>query len=630
MFVGGENVPLNISGALRRFLRSYGQELQSQDRKFKKLWSREGVEETRSKNEKLRVTATVEEGHQRVREALSLFQTSKDETKQDEALGPEPDDPWQLLHEGECRHKEFAYFTKCVTDEQRVLDQCFASMCSLLATTDPPCVVVFVSRWVLKVARNIFARNGIVPVVAPEWRPLPDDHPYTHLTGSTGNSSFDRLYTFSKFEVARLTQYGRLAAFDADILFMRNATGLESYQNFAASQVPKGKYPDIYMNNGMMVLRPSPRIYNGLVDLWRSGKFTLYYSDEEATEQDVFTELCWVQQRCGPVSDLDACVFNHGSWIPGKFYRDCPASKAVLRHNFKASREPILATNLVRSLQVGTCRQRAAGIPTSEACFPPGTMDEYGEVLDYNFCCYGRNTFFNYVGGNPVCWYKGFTFERCCLGSNDAEMLRKELVDYGDSWYGLSSLPDHPSANWANSICERHYIKHRFTLASLSPKSLGRLGFHEHHLYPLEDPPSYLHFYGLKCRNIDGHLLLFYFAFDKYFARHKDHPIARGLHKRMLVSLEGLAKESGENVNMELSGIGDVVCVPTTCTVRPPPNVQSAAIATRVLLWHFMLTQRMDLTLEIVQKLPAPDTQDFYGIRTLSAGTWGFERNDWL
>ncbi|CAE8586172.1 unnamed protein product, partial [Polarella glacialis] len=128
--------------------------------------------------------------------------------------------PADLLKDGECLYRNFAYFTRCVTDEQRILDQCFASICSLLATTDPPCVVVFVSRWAYETALATFTRNGVVVTIAPEWADLPTDHPYAHLTGSTGNASFNRLYTFVKFEVARLTQYERAASFDVDIIFM--------------------------------------------------------------------------------------------------------------------------------------------------------------------------------------------------------------------------------------------------------------------------------------------------------------------------------------------------------------------------------------------------------------------------
>merc|ERR1712232_1077469 len=129
---------------------------------------------------------------------------------------------------------------------------------------------------------------------------------------------------------------------------------------FAAARVPKGKDPSRYIQNGVNVIRPSLRVYNELVDMWRRGTHELHFSDEELTDTDVAMELCIFKGRCGPVSELDVCMYNHGSWLPFPLGHDCPTDEVVARHGFRADREVDLALELQTALLRNTCRPRAS------------------------------------------------------------------------------------------------------------------------------------------------------------------------------------------------------------------------------------------------------------------------------
>ena len=146
---------------------------------------------------------------------------------------------WNLLEHGECRDRTFAFFSICITESFDILNTCLASLCSLLATTDPPCVVVVVSLWVYRTAGAVLQKNGVIPLVIPEWTPVAKEHPYAHLG--------DHSYSFAALEAFRLSQYGRIATFDIDVLFIRNASRLQDVQAFAASRIPKGKHPSKYV-----------------------------------------------------------------------------------------------------------------------------------------------------------------------------------------------------------------------------------------------------------------------------------------------------------------------------------------------------------------------------------------------
>ncbi|CAE8693878.1 unnamed protein product, partial [Polarella glacialis] len=389
-------------------------------------------------------------------------------------------DPWSLVQDGECQDRSFAFFTICITEVEIVLQNCLASICSLLAATDPPCVVAFVSSWVLRTAGAVLTQNGVLTKVVPQWPGLPKGHPYEHLQA--------RNYTFAKLEAFRLEQYRGLATFDVDVLFMRNASALAEVGPLAASRFPKGPNPASYLNTGVMVLRPSGRLYSEILATLHRGNYSLHYSDDEMTEQDVLIELCVLQGRCGDLHDLDACVYNHGAWIPGTHPRRCRRNSVVARHNFAATRETVLANSLQTAMYRGTCRARTgAGRPRT--CW----SQDYHEEM----CCRQDLRF-----GNPQCWGAGLSYERCCLGVDDSQRLRAELKYAGPSWYGLSSSPEPLPSRFIQAQCVNKYLPMRMTLAGMSSIMEAPADLEESYdrtQWEVDGLPDRLAAWGTKC-----------------------------------------------------------------------------------------------------------------------------------
>lgn len=442
---------------------------------------------------------------------------------------------WELLNaNGECQDVRFAYNTKCVTHEAHILSLCLATLCSLLATTDPSCVVVHVSQWVFQTAGMAFARNGVRMVVVPEAEPLHADHPYLHLLGSTGKSNFSRRYTFAKLEAFGMTQYERVAVFDADVLFMRNGSGLQDMMSeaFLASRLPKGKDQSVFVQSGMMVIRPSENVYRQLRETWRIGNFSLHYSNEEVTDQDVIIELCWIQARCGPRIDLDACVFNHGSWLPGKFWRECRQEDVVARHNFYSWREKALARDLESAFHRGTCRPRSTqAFQVSE--------EKSRSVGD--------------VDSTATC--------SATAALSDADRLQRVLANAGVSWFGLTSQPD-MGFDVTDILLDGHcwercnWLRSKFQLdEGVHPESDGPSGIwhpsvqRAHRMQRLT-PEKWIVDWGAgiagcealrsPCLSQDAgenYFVSFQFRFRTYFSRHLQHESVRSLYHQFLGDL---------------------------------------------------------------------------------------------
>ncbi|CAK0836914.1 unnamed protein product, partial [Prorocentrum cordatum] len=349
-----------------------------------------------------------------------------------------PLDPWGLLSGGRCQGGQaLAFATVCVTEEERgteFLANCLASICALLATTDPECVVAIVSSWVYHAARHVLLRNGVLPLVAPTWLPHHVGHPFEHIHWKPHFSA--------KLEAFRLTGHDRVVWFDPDVLFMRNASGLLGVPGeFAASTSPKGKDPARYVNDGVMVFTPSIGLYNELITRWRDGSHSLHYSEDEVSDNDLVMEVCVLEGKCGAVSDLDACLYNHGVWLPLRYWRPCPSRAAVARHNFLATREPILTGVLHAAALRGTCRARAVPDPAAEGCWEGA--DEHGPFTAER-CCRDAAR-----GGDLQCWGHGKGFESCCRGARDAEHLQAELRAVGQSWYAWPLLAARQAPAWA-------------------------------------------------------------------------------------------------------------------------------------------------------------------------------------
>lgn len=511
-----------------------------------------------------------------------------------------PADPWGLVINGECTDRRFAYLTICITEVEEVLTTCLASLCALLATTDPACVVAVVSLWVYRQAAGVLLQSGILPIVAPEWAPLPEEHPYGHLQ--------NRTYTFAKLEAYRLTQYERVATFDPDVLFMRNASKLEDVQPFAAAHIPKGKDPSTYMNTGVMVIKPSVKHYNELVQAWREGDYSLHFSDGESTDQDVIIELCVLRGRCGPVSDLDACLFNHGSWLPEHLDgRRCRRNAVVARHNFASARETFLAGSLQAALRRGTCRARP---------WPPGVDERLqcwrGEYTREQ-CCEAVAPW-----GDAQCWGSGFTFERCCAGLSipDSERLRRELRYTGRAWYGLSSQPDPLPTSFFSELCLRKYRPIRLTLTGLSMVSAVHAEdvtwWYPRETWQKSGPPDWVLRWAVKCQGLrapslreeTGSVVMFRFKFLDYFQRHA-HNVAAATLK---------AQYRGDASFRHFTDTM-VACVPHECCMHQPQGTNSSLPGLRVVLWNFLVEGLIRARWHGMLPRPAPeDFEDIYEI----------------
>jgi len=451
--------------------------------------------------------------------------------------------------------------------------------------------VVFVSSWIYARAAETLRRSGVIPVLAPSWTPLEPEHPYYHLQ--------DRSYTFVKLEAFRLTQYAKVVTFDVDVLFMRNASGLGLLTGFWASKIPKGKDVKTYVNTGIMVLTPSLDLYSEVIAMWRGGKYQLYFSDTEHTEQDVVNQMCVVSGHCGRVADLDACRYNHGAWLPKTLGRSCPRGEVVARHNFRAEREEFLARSLETAMRRGTCR------PSSR--LETGLSSQSCWVGDYNRerCCTNR-----FRWGDVQCWGSGLTYERCCLGLhfNDANRLARELRYAGTAWYGLSSMPQPLPGGWMSRLCVSRYRPLRLTLAAMSSVSVAPVGtqWYPRSEWQARGPPEWILAWAEKCKGLRApHLseetaavVLFRFEFSAYFVRHIGHPV-----------VDNLNASYRADQSFQILTDAMTACVPHECCLHQPAGTNSSMKGLRTVLWSFLTD--FVLSLRPGEVVPDPLPSDF-------------------
>merc|ERR1719198_1695219 len=131
-------------------------------------------------------------------------------------------------------------------------------------------------------------------------------------------------------------------------------------------------------------------------------------------------------------------------------------------------------------MELGQCRPRAGMDPAKLGCwsFSP---DPFGAFTSER-CCGEKDSSklmaFKHAidirGGyfsDPHCWGPqggGRAYEQCCIGRNAATEIQEELAFVGESWYGLSSEPRHPSKDWYKNKCLRAYDRKKFTLSIIS------------------------------------------------------------------------------------------------------------------------------------------------------------------
>ncbi|CAE8639923.1 unnamed protein product [Polarella glacialis] len=251
---------------------------------------------------------------------------------------------------------------------------------------------------------------------------------------------------------------------------------------------------------------------------------------------------------------------------------------------------------------------RALGLPAIQGCFT-GFVNDNGDELTFEFCCLGTSLTGDRSGGSPYCWSHGATYERCCLGSHDAVHLQKDLTAYGDSWYGLSSVPDHPPKEWLDGLCLVSYARNRLTIGSLSPLSpTGPEGFYRSEGWPLKAAQSTFGFV-IKCNGAHGILVFFRFNWAQYLAQHRGHALVEKLDNL-------LAESFGD----DRTHLHDMACIPEECVaVLEAEEVIPPRRALRVVLWSYILERHLQLSRYQAKGLPAPLFEFFDQLYTYDA-----------
>ena len=92
------------------------------------------------------------------------------------------------------------------------------------------------------------------------------------------NNTLDKLYVFS------LTDYDKVIFMDSDMMVVRNIDHLFDTPHMSAVVADVFNEPDLrQLNSGMMVFKPNMQDFEGMVNLWTSGKIKL----PNAGDQDV-------------------------------------------------------------------------------------------------------------------------------------------------------------------------------------------------------------------------------------------------------------------------------------------------------------------------------------------------------
>eukprot|EP00746_Dinoflagellata_sp_MGD_P027797 gnl/MRDRNA2_/MRDRNA2_165661_c0_seq1.p1 gnl/MRDRNA2_/MRDRNA2_165661_c0~~gnl/MRDRNA2_/MRDRNA2_165661_c0_seq1.p1 ORF type:complete len:519 (-),score=51.63 gnl/MRDRNA2_/MRDRNA2_165661_c0_seq1:8-1564(-) len=477
-----------------------------------------------------------------------------------------------LDDDGECFDRQFAFFTICITNNSAVLRGCLASLCSLLATTNPPCVVVLANSWVADVAHVFFQRNDVVLLQAPRWELLSKSHPYHNI-------QHKKAYTFAKLEAFRLTQYEKVITFDIDMIFMRNASEISKSPTLALTRLPiaKGKRKFEYVNTGMIVLEPNLEIHSALIKIWRQGLFRTHFSDLEIGEGDVLIELCIEQAMCGTIHEIDACKYNHAVWFPQPAPQACDFRTAVVRHNFLPRREPSLARSLSRSMKRGICRP-GSKVRTEQNCWI-GSRSEKD-------CC---GTSLQHPWGNAACWVGGPTFEHCCLGKGGTDSILSDVEhsarhEVAEQWFGLSSEPHEATESFYTERCVQRYNVFSMTFAAHSGVVVPRQG---------SDLSADMLEQAWRCERLSddtlglGVYVAFKLHIGQFFARHPDNHLVQMLIRRFV----GYDPEVPD-VSVFGSAMG--ACVPTECCysgghgdVKVDPTIANAGLLK--VLWYWYL-----------------------------------------
>ena len=189
----------------------------------------------------------------------------------------------QLALDSPPRHED-AFVSSCFanpkTKTRKLVDMCIASACSLR---------LLHPRHTAKADFVYLVNDAMPPDVREQLRRHVDAlavvPPLEWPAGAGKPPQADRLYSYLKITIWRLSQYRRLLYFDPDVFW----TG-DAYRYFvrhghaahlAAAQYTGDLVPAFwrttrmpYINSGLLLLRPSAWEYQALITRWASGNFT--------------------------------------------------------------------------------------------------------------------------------------------------------------------------------------------------------------------------------------------------------------------------------------------------------------------------------------------------------------------
>jgi hypothetical protein len=262
-----------------------------------------------------------------------------------EDLGEDP--PVHLLPPA----RELVFVTKCLKtpDPQNdfghyaYYDQCLASICSLLGTTNPAHVLVLVDSHFPQNARRTLEAQGVQVMNTDgevELTAWPDSAAYP----ASEHAAHPRLHTFRKLAIFKLLQYTNVFWFDSDTEIRGNLTEyfvtLPTDRDAVISSFVELTCNDVF-NSGVMVVRPSQRMYDELLTIWRTGDFIFNFGagadcDKRAEhakkslgEQDLLIE--YFRRHRDRYHELDRCYNYRGSDEARAFCGECANGKCDAR-----------------------------------------------------------------------------------------------------------------------------------------------------------------------------------------------------------------------------------------------------------------------------------------------------------
>lgn len=228
---------------------------------------------------------------------------------------------------------DLAYVTVCIKtpDPQNnfggyeYYDQCLASICSLLGTTNPKTVIVMVDEHFPDNARKALESQGVQLVLLRDkaYTVWPDSAKYP----AERFANHPRLHTFQKLAIFNMTQFKNVFWLDSDVEVKTNLTAyfetLPKDRDAVLTPVHRNKC-NLAFNSGVMVIRPSAHVFKALLEIWRSGRFSFNFGaashdcdvstrQDSLSEQDLLIEYFAREKGRASYHELSTCYNYRGS-----------------------------------------------------------------------------------------------------------------------------------------------------------------------------------------------------------------------------------------------------------------------------------------------------------------------------